>query len=212
MFLHSPQDRIVDIDNTAELFKAVFHPKSFVSLDGTDHLLSKKPDGGYVGELIASWAIRYIEIPPERDFSTKNQVVAYLDTEEKFTTRIKSGKHYLISDEPENVGGNAFGASPYELLAAGLAACTAMTLRLYAARKQWDLREVYVHLSHDKSHAEDCLNSESATSKIDKFTRELEFVGDLEDEQKQRLLEIADKCPVQRTLESVATVETGLKN
>jgi putative redox protein len=116
----------------------------------------------------------------------------------------------LIADEPESVGGNAFGATPYELVAAGLAACTAMTLRLYADRKKWDLREVFVHISHEKSHPEDCLNCDAATSRIDKFARELELVGDLDAEQKQRLLEIADKCPVHRTLEGSAVISTKL--
>ena len=212
LFLHSPQDRIVAVENAAELFKAVFHPKSFVSLDGADHLLSKKEDALYVGDLIAAWAMRYAEIPAEKGFSTNNQVVAYLGAEEKFTTRIKAGNHGLIADEPESFGGNAFGASPYELVAAGLAACTAMTLRLYADRKKWDLREVYVHIAHEKSHPEDCLNCDAATSKIDKFTRELELIGELDAEQKTRLLEIADRCPVHRTLENMSSVKTRLKN
>jgi putative redox protein len=210
LFLHSPQDRIVSIDNAAELFRAAFHPKSFVSLDDADHLLSNKADAFYVGDLIASWAARYAEISEEKDFSTNSHIVAYLGAEGKFTTRIKAGIHELIADEPESVGGNAFGATPYELVAAGLAACTAMTLRLYADRKKWDLKEVFVHISHEKSHSEDCLNCDAATSKIDKFTRKLELVGDLDAEQKQRLLEIADKCPVHRTLEGSALISTKL--
>lgn len=212
LFLHSPQDRIVNIDNAAELYQTAFHPKSFVSLDGADHLLSNKSDAIYVGDLIAAWATRYAMIPPEKDFSTDRHLVAYLGSEAKFTTQIKVGTHQLTSDEPESFGGNAFGASPYELVAAGLAACTAMTLRLYADRKKWDLREVYVHISHEKSHPEDCLNCDAATSKIDKFTRELELVGDLDAEQRQRLLEIADKCPVHRTLENMSHIKTVLKN
>lgn len=213
LFLHSPQDTTVSIDNAAELYKAAFHPKSFVSLDGADHLLSKKADALYAGDLIASWAARYAEVPPEKDFSTDRQTVAYLGAEEKFTTRIKAGTHRLTADEPEEVGGNDFGASPYQLVAAGLAACTAMTLHLYAERKQWDLREVYVHISHDKSHLEDCASCDIAeTSKIDHFTREIELVGDLSEEQEARLLEIADKCPVHRTLENMSHIKTQLKN
>ncbi len=142
--------------------------------------------------------------------STDRQIVACLGAEEKFTTRIKAGIHQLTADEPVSFGGSDFGASPYQLVAAGLAACTAMTLRLYADRKKWDLREVFVHVSHEKSHSEDCSNCDQATSKIDKFTRELELVGDLDAEQKERLLEIADKCPVQRTLEDSAVISTKL--
>ena len=212
LFLHSPQDRIVGIENAAELYRAAFHSKSFVSLDRADHLLSKKEDAMYVGDLIASWAARYVEIPPEKELSTTDQIVAYLGAEEKFTTEIKTGAHRLTADEPVSFGGNDFGPSPYQLVAAGLAACTAMTLRLYADRKKWDLKEVYVHISHEKTHAEDCLNCESATSKIDKFTREIELAGDLNDEQKQRLLEIADKCPVHRTLEAKSRIETRLRS
>lgn len=212
LFLHSPQDQTVGIENAAELYQAAFHPKSFVSLDGADHLLSKKADAVYVGDLIASWATRYVEIPPEKEFSSASHVVGYLGKEEKFTTRIKAGEHQLIADEPESFGGNNFGASPYQMVAAGLIACTAMTLRLYADRKKWDLREVYVHVSHEKTHLEDCLNCESATSKIDTFTREIELIGELDAEQKMRLLEIADKCPVHRTLENAARIITSLKD
>ena len=212
LFLHSPQDLIVGIENAAELYQAAFHPKSFVSLDRADHLLSKKEDSMYVGDLIASWVARYVEFPPEKELSTTSQTVAYLGADEKFTTEIKAGAHRLTADEPESFGGSDFGPSPYHLVAAGLAACTAMTLRLYADRKKWDLREVYVHISHEKTHAEDCLNCESATSKIDKFTREIELGGDLTVEQKQRLLEIADKCPVHRTLEAKSHIETCLRN
>lgn len=212
LFLHSPQDRIVPIDKAAELYQAAFHPKSFVSLDGADHLLSNKEDALYVGDLIASWATRYAMIPPEKNLSTNSHIVAYLGAEDKFTTRIKAGEHLLTSDEPESFGGSDFGASPYQLVAAGLAACTAMTLRLYANRKNWDLREIYVHISHEKSHPEDCLNCESGASKIDKFTRELEFIGDLNREQRERLLEIADKCPVHRTHENMSHIKTVLKN
>lgn len=212
LFLHSPQDEIVPVGNAAELYKTAFHPKSFVSLDGADHLLSSKEDALYVGDLVASWATRYAIIPPEKSLSTSSHIVAYLGGEDKFTTLIKAGEHLITADEPESVGGSDFGASPYELVAAGLAACTAMTLRLYATRKKWDLREVYVHISHEKSHAEDCLNCIEPTSKIDKFTRELEFVGDLTQEQRERLLEIADRCPVHRTLENMSHIKTSLKN
>ena len=210
LFLHSPQDMIVGIENAAELYQAVKHPKSFISLDGADHLLSNEKDACYAGDVIANWAKRYIEIPEPKELSTKSHIVAYLDTNEKFTTHIKADQHSLIADEPKSFGGNDFGASPYQLIASGLAACTVMTLRMYAERKKWDLQEVYCHIRHDKTHLEDCRDCENPKSKIDKFTRELELIGNLDDEQKQRLLEIADKCPVHRTLESIVQIETRM--
>ncbi len=210
LFLHSPQDKIVGIDNAAELYQAAKHPKSFISLDGADHLLLNEKDACYAGDVIANWAKRYIEIPEPKELSTTSHIVAYLDTNEKFTTQIKADQHSLIADEPKSFGGNDFGASPYQLVASGLAACTVMTLRLYAERKKWDLQEVFCHVRHDKTHLEDCQDCENPKAKIDKFTRELELIGDLDDEQKQRLLEIADKCPVHRTLESAAHIETRI--
>jgi putative redox protein len=210
LFLHSPQDTIVGIENASELYLAARHPKSFISLDGADHLLSKEKDACYAGDVIANWAKRYVEIPEPKVLSTQSHIVAYLDTKEKFTTHIKADQHSLIADEPKSFGGNDFGASPYQLVASGLAACTVMTLRLYAERKKWDLKEVFCHIRHEKTHLEDCKDCENPKAKIDKFTRELELIGDLNDEQKQKLLEIADKCPVHRTLENVAHIETRI--
>ncbi len=210
LFLHSPQDSIVSIENAAELYQAAHHPKSFISLEGADHLLSNEKDASYAGYVIGNWSKRYLEIPEKKELSTQSHIVAYLGNEEKFTTQIKADNHRLIADEPKRFGGNDFGASPYQLIASGLAACTVMTLRLYAERKKWDLREVYCHIRHEKTHLEDCGNCENPKSKIDKFTRELKMIGDLDDKQKQRLSEIADKCPVHRTLESSVRIETKL--
>lgn len=212
LFMHSPQDRIVAIDNAALLYEATRHPKSFISLDGADHLLSKKEDAKYAGDAIAAWASRYLDKPQEKEVETSKQIAAYLGNEDKFTTRIKAGRHYLIADEPESFGGSDFGPSPYALVAAGLAACTAMTLRLYADRKGWDLREVLVHISHEKTHYEDCLSCTAAgDGKLDHFSREIELIGELDPVQKSRLLEIADKCPVHKTLESTVHISTVLK-
>ncbi len=212
LFMHSPQDRIVAIDNAALLYEAARHPKSFISLDGADHLLSKKEDAKYAGDAIAAWASRYLDKPQEKEVDTSKQIAAYLGNEDKFTTRIKAGRHYLTADEPESFGGNDFGPSPYALVAAGLAACTAMTLRIYADRKGWDLREVLVHISHEKTHFEDCLSCTAAgEGKIDHFSREIELIGELDPAQKSRLLEIADKCPVHKTLESTVHISTVLK-
>ncbi len=211
LFLHSPEDSVVGIDNAAALYKAARHPKSFVSLSGADHLLSSARDGHYAGDLIASWAARYVpDETPGRDLSTKEDVVAYLPADEKFSTIVNVGGHRISADEPESLGGNDFGPSPYGFVSAGLAACTAMTLRLYADRKGWDLGNVAVHVSHSNVHIADCSSCEASGSKIDKFDRMIEFSHELSGAQKQKLLEIADRCPVHRTLESEARIETTL--
>lgn len=217
LVMHSPHDKTVGIRNAEMIYKAAFHPKSFVSLDGADHLLLKnKEDAIYVGEVIASWAKRYVNIPKKDKLRTNQAVV--VKTGEGYTTEITMGKHNLTADEPENVGGNDFGPSPYDLLLASLGACTGMTLRMYANRKKWDLKSVKVHLSHKKDYAkvcEECIDDESKAGKSDKkidiFDRELELEGDLDDTQRQRLLQIANKCPVHRTLHGEVEVNTKLK-
>jgi len=210
LVMHSPQDTTVSIENAADIYKAARHPKSFISLDGADHLLSDKVDSVYVGDLIACWVKRYIEMPESETLRTDKQVVVKLGNK-GFTTEIMAGRHGLIADEPENFGGNDFGPTPYELVSAGLGACTAITLRMYADRKEWDLKEVIVHLDHQKLHAEDCEKCETKTGKIDHFVRVIEFEANLNEEQKSRLLEIAEKCPVHKTLQSEVVVHTKLK-
>jgi putative redox protein len=211
LVLHSPQDRTVEIENAAKIYSAAFHPKSFVSLDGADHLLSKKEDALYTGDMIAAWAKRYINIPKKEALKVDKEVAVRLDKEDGFTTDIMVRQHALIADEPENVGGNDFGPSPYDLVASGLGACTVMTLHMYARRKKWDLEEVTVHLEHYKDYAADFQNPEGKQSKIDHFDRVIELEGNLDEKQKQRLLEIADKCPVHRTLHNEVKVVTRLK-
>ena len=210
LILHSPQDTTVWIKNAEEIFKAARHPKSFVSLDGADHMLSKKEDSEYVGNVIAGWASRYVDIPAEEELLSEREVAASLDREDKFTTYLKLGDHYFIADEPTSFGGNNFGPSPYQFLSAGLAACTAMTIQMYARRKKWELLNVTVHINYKKDHAIDCENCEDDSAKIDTFNREITLEGSLSDEQKKRLLEIADKCPVHRTLHSETQVATKL--
>ena len=136
LILHSPQDKSVSIKNAEDIYKAARHPKSFISLDGVDHLLSQKEDSQYVGRVIAEWASRYVEIPADEQITTKSKVAASLDKEDTFTTHLKLGDHYFIADEPTSFGGNNYGPSPYEFLSAGLAACTAMTIQMYARRKK----------------------------------------------------------------------------
>ncbi|WP_297702749.1 bifunctional alpha/beta hydrolase/OsmC family protein [uncultured Eudoraea sp.] len=210
LILHSPQDQTVAIKNAEEIYIAAHHPKSFISLDGADHLLSDKKDSSYAGKVISGWAQRYLEIPKDKNINTEHQVVASLDADEGFSTSMKVGNHYMIADEPEEFGGNDFGPSPYELVSAGLSACTAMTIHMYVKRKGWGLKNVEVHTSYSKSHAEDCLDCESPGAKIDTFHRELKLTGNIDDKQTQRILEIANKCPVHKTLHSETQVITKI--
>ena len=212
LIMHSPQDDTVGIQNAEEIYKAAHHPKSFVSLDGADHLLSNKKDSLYVGEVITGWAKRYLDVTDKvsSDLKTTHQVVASLDAEDGFTTRMKVGNHHMLADEPESFGGNDFGPSPYELVSAGLAACTVMTLHMYAKRKGWPLENVEVHTSYSKTHAQDCENCEDSSAKIDTFNRELKLIGTLNDKQRERLVQIADKCPVHKTLHSETQVITSV--
>jgi len=210
LIMHSPQDQIVTIKNAEEIYVAAHHPKSFVSLDGADHLLSDKKDSSYAGSVISGWAKRYLEIPQDKRISSEQQVVASLDASDGFSTSMKVGNHYMMADEPEKFGGNDFGPSPYDLVSAGLSACTAMTIQMYVKRKGWDLQNVEVHTSYSKSHAADCEDCESPGSKIDTFHRELKLTGNIDKKQTQRILEIADKCPVHKTLHSETQVITKI--
>ncbi|SDF19964.1 putative redox protein [Pricia antarctica] len=211
LLLHSPQDTIVGIQNAEAIYKAAQHPKSFVSLDGADHLLMNKKDSEYVGEVISGWAKRYLPLEEKEELlETKHQVVASLDAADRFTTQMKVGNHYITSDEPIDFGGNDFGPSPYELVSSGLSACTVMTLQMYAKRKNWPLENVTVHTSFGKSHAVDCEHCETDSAKIDTFHRDIQLFGDLDQKQRERLLQIANKCPVHRTLHSNVQVITQL--
>lgn len=212
LIMHSPQDDTVGIKNAEEIYVSAHHPKSFVSLDGADHLLSRKEDSIYVGEVIAGWAKRYLDVSNIVDttLKTKHQVAASLDANDGFTTQMKVGNHYMIADEPETYGGNDFGPSPYELVSAGLSACTVMTIQMYARRKGWPVDNVEVHTSYSKTHAEDCENCEVDSSKIDTFHREIKLTGDLDGKQRARIMEIADKCPVHKTLHSPTQIISTL--
>ena len=212
LIMHSPLDQTVGIKNAEEIYLAAHHPKSFVSLDDADHLLSNKKDSDYVGRVIAGWAQRYVDIPTEAQLKTKHQVAASLDIDDGFTTQMKVGNHYMLADEPTNYGGNDFGPSPYDLVSAGLSSCTAMTIQMYAKRKQWDVQNVEVHTSYSKTHAQDCEDCESPAAKIDTFDREIKLSGNLDEKQTARILQIADKCPVHKTLHSETQVITTLVN
>ena len=211
LVLHAPRDATVSIDNAASIFMAAKHPKSFVTLDDADHLISKPADAEYAAEVIAAWAGRYLALrPPAPPPGAPEGIVRVSEADaDGFLQDVNAGPlHHTLADEPKAYGGTNRGMSPYGFLAAGLGACTSMTLRMYARRKGWSLTHVSVDVSHDKVHAQDAETSKEV--RIDTFRREIRLEGDMTVEQRQRLLEIADKCPVHRTLEHGARVETIL--
>jgi putative redox protein len=210
LVMHSPQDEIVELENAAHIYNNAFHPKSFVTLNNANHMLTNKDDAYYVGNVISSWVKRYVNTNDTEKLKTHKQVVAMLGNE-GYTTEILAGRHGLIADESEQLGGNDFGPSPYEYLNAALGACTVMTLQMYARRKKWPLDEVKVHLEYDRNYKEDCESCSESTTGIEVIHKEIELKGDLSFEQKKRLLEIADKCPVHRTLSNNLTIISALK-
>ncbi|MCP4520176.1 MAG: OsmC family protein [Cytophagales bacterium] len=202
LIFHSPVDETVSIDNAQEIYQNAMHPKSFISLDKADHLLTNREDSLYVGEVISSWAIKYLpKVEKERLDPDKHELVAHLNAQEsKFTTTINTDNHGLTADEPTSLGGNNYGMAPYELVTAGLASCTVMTVNMYAQRKEWDLEEVMVYMSHSKEKREGEV--------VDIFKKELVFKGNLDQQQRNRLVEIAAKCPVHKTLSKGSLIET----
>ena len=210
LIFHSPTDDVVGIENASRIFIAAKHPKSFVSLAGADHLLSRRKDAAYVANVIHAWADRYLEAPeaPAAEEPTELSVLVRETGVGRLQQEIVAGSHRLIADEPVDAGGLDSGPSPYDLLLAGLGACTSMTLRLYAERKALPLDRVTVRLSHSRIYAADCETCETKEGKIDRIDRTITLSGNLDDEQRKRLLEIADKCPVHRTLMSEIEIRT----
>lgn len=211
LVLHAPLDTIVGIENAGEIFGAAKHPKSFVTLDGADHLVTSPQDAEYVASVIATWSERYLDIArPAPPPGAPEGVLRVSEADPNgFLNDITSGEgHHLVADEPLAYGGTNKGLSPYGLLSAGLGACTSMTIRMYARRKGWPLKHVSVDVSHDKVHAQDA--ETSVGDKVDEWMRRIKLTGPLDETQRTRLLEIADKCPVHRTLERSSTVITEL--
>lgn len=209
LIMHSPQDVIVGIENATSIYQQARHSKSFISLDGADHLLSDKQDSLYVGKMIAHWSSRYLDTPDEQQVSSESQVLTRTG-ETGYVTDILAGEHYLLADEPSSVGGTDLGPTPYDLLLSSLGACTGMTLRMYADRKRWPLKEVKVHLTHDKRHAADSQDCENPNSKLDHIDKVIEIHGELDKTQMDRLLEISARCPVHRTLSSRIIINSSL--
>jgi putative redox protein len=218
LILHSPTDQIVGIDNASRIFLAARHPKSFVSLADADHLLSRRSDAAYVGNVIAAWAERYLDAPvtaraaaPPEVEAEAGAVVVRETGGGRFQQTITIGRHQLVADEPVAAGGLDSGPSPYDFLLAGLGACTSMTLRLYAEHKGLALDKVSVSLRHGKIHAADCESCETREGKIDRIDRTITLEGHLSAAERTKLLEIADKCPVHRTLLSEIDIRTSAK-
>lgn len=209
LIMHSPTDDTVGIDNATHIFAAAKHPKSFISLLGADHLLTQRRDTSYVADVIASWAQRYLEpastVAPE---DAPRSVVVQETRNSKFQQTVTVGPHRLIADEPVSAGGEDTGPGPYDYLLAALGACTSMTMRLYADRKTLPLDRVTVMLRHSKIHAEDCAECETKVGMLDQIERDIAMEGALDAEQRQKLIEIADKCPVHRTLTSEIRIVT----
>ena len=213
LIMHAPTDDTVGIDNATRIFVAARHPKSFVSLAGADHLLSSRQDAVYAADIIAAWASRYLEIEKASDEASANEapreVVVSETRDGKFQQTVTVGPHQLLADEPLASGGDDTGLAPYDFLLAGLGACTSMTMRLYAERKSLPLERTTVRLRHSKIHAEDCAECDTKAGMLDQIERVISMEGPLDDDQRKRLIEIADKCPVHRTLTSEVRILTS---
>jgi uncharacterized OsmC-like protein len=212
LVIHSPEDEVVSFGAAGVIFEVARQPKSFISLDGADHGLTRPADAAFAAGVMAAWAARYLpapEGPGQGTSAARHDVVVVTGSEaHPFGQRILAGGHQLVADEPAAIGGADSGPTPYDLLLAGLGACTAITVRMYADRKGWPLRQMTVRLRHSRIHAVDCLDCETKTGQLDQIDRELHFEGDLTDDQRARLMSIAERCPVHRTLHSEVLVAT----
>ena len=212
LILHSPQDEIVDITNAEKIYIGAMHPKSYISLDGADHLLMRKEDSLYVGQMIASWAERYVDLSVNTEgLDTHRQVVVRNERDKGLLTEIMANGHYMVADEPKDLGGTNLGGTPYDYLVSALGACTAITIRMYANFKKIDLEEVKVHMTREKRHAADATNTDDEASKMEFIDMDLEVSGNLTEEQREGIHRIAHKCPVHKTLVNGLTVNTRMK-
>ena len=210
LIFHAPTDDTVGIENATQIFVAAKHPKSFISLAGADHLLTKRQDALYVADMVAAWAERYLDAATVavEDLAEKDGVIVQETGEGRFQQLVTAGRHTLIADEPVGVGGLDSGPGPYDLLLAGLGACTSMTMRMYAERKALPLDRVTVKLKHSRIYAKDCADCETRDGMISRIERVITIEGALDGEQRGKLMEIADKCPVHRTLTSEIDIVT----
>ncbi|MEO1194176.1 MAG: bifunctional alpha/beta hydrolase/OsmC family protein [Pseudomonadota bacterium] len=209
LILHSPSDEIVDVQHAGFLYKSAEHPKSYVSLDGANHLVTRRTDADYVASIIAAWAERYLP-STQVEAMPQGQVRVTETGGGRFLQQVTLGRHQLVADEPRDVGGLDAGPAPYDFLLAALGTCTAITLRLYAERKKLALEGVSIDLMHDRIHADDCATCETKEGRIDRIRRTLTFSGDLDEEARAALLRIADRCPVHQTLTHEVIIESEL--
>lgn len=210
LVMHAPTDEVVGLESASEIFRAAKHPKSFISLDGADHLLTADGSAHYAAGIIAAWASRYA--PPAKSSQHRpiEGVVRVETAGGKFAQLVSTPSHEFIADEPETYGGSNDGAGPYDLLLAALGTCTSMTVKMYADRKGIPLEKVIVELEHDRHHAEDCASDVTGGGeKIEAIDRAIQLVGDLTDEQRRKLIEIANRCPVHQTLEGKLHIHTS---
>lgn len=205
--LHSPTDAIVGIEHSAALFKAAFHPKSFISLAGADHLLTDPADAEFAAVMIANWAGRYL--PLRNDWPIPAEGVVVQSGHGKFGTEVHTPSHRFVADEPRSYGGDDSGPTPYDLLLAALGACTAMTMKMYADKKGWPFAGTRIHLTHERNHAEDCVHVLEEGAAVQALTRSIEVLGkELSDDQRSKIVAIAERCPVHRTLEGHLHIHT----
>ncbi|MCO4320720.1 bifunctional alpha/beta hydrolase/OsmC family protein [Aliidiomarina quisquiliarum] len=211
LVLHSPMDTVVAINQAEKIYNSVKHPKSFISLDKADHFLTNKSDAEYAAAVISSWADKYIEYSSEhvkRAPLAPSGSVVVSEKDHNFTLNVVSDSHYWLADEPEAVGGQNLGPDPYDHLLASLGACTVMTLRMYAKHKKIHIDDISVTLSHSKNYHEDCKNCIETDGRVELISRKIKIVGDITEQERERFLAIADKCPVHRTLHSKLVIET----
>jgi uncharacterized OsmC-like protein len=210
MVMHSPTDNTVSVDQASKIFSRAMHPKSFISLDNADHLLSCTEDAQYAANVLSSWAMRYLEPQKIEQTAAAKGVLVSANTEQGFLCTINAAGHRLVADEPIRVGGTNLGPSPYDYLAAALGSCTAMTLNMYARHEKVNLDKVSVDVTHSLVHADDCIDCEKSEGQVDVLNRSISLQGNLTDQQRKRLLEIADRCPVHKTLENEIKIVSEL--
>lgn len=210
LVLHSPIDETVSIKEAERIYKAAYHPKSFISLDNANHLLTRAQDAEYVANIISSWSSRFMGADNDVRPTVAKGDVTVVERDHRFAIDVFTDSHHWLADEPTKLGGNNTGPDPYEQLLAALGTCSAMTVRMYAERKKWPLDDVVITLRHSREHFSDCSDCEDSAKQLDVLERDIEFVGDLTDEQRTRLLQIADKCPVHKTLTGQLDIRSTL--
>jgi len=206
LVMHGPLDNTVSIDEAARIYKAARGFKSFVSLGDADHLLTRREDAEYAADLMTVWARKYVKLAAPTSSggepAPEPKAVRVEEVERPYTNRVRMNQHELVADEPAHLKGNDLGPAPFELLLSSLGACTSITLRMYADRKGWPVERVQVDLTHERE------KTDKPGVMFERFVREITIEGDLDDEQRARMIEIANRCPVPRALHGPKEVVT----